>query len=660
MGFLVAGVGGFSSGILLRSVWEFGWEPIVFVGVLALMCGVAWFLVPRRAYTLGAVFCLFVVLGMLRAGNDTPLPSVFAQDLKHRVSYEGIVVADPDLRDASQRVEVRVKSGEVATTMLVVASRSPSVGVGDRVYVAGTLTLPEPFADDNGRIFRYDKYLERDGVRFILNFAFLRVVTPAPWYSISAALARVKHLFLDGLATTLPEPASSLAGGVVIGGKTGLGSDLQNAFVRSGLVQIIVLSGYNVMIVAEWIMAILAFTRLSRRWGAFAGATAVLIFVGIAGLSATALRAALMAMIALYAHATGRTYAASRALLVAVFLMLLYNPLYLAFDPGFGLSVVATAGLIWLVPIIEIRLGFIKNAFFKNAASTTLAAQIAVLPLLLYDTGNLSLVSLPANILAMPIVPLSMGFSALAGLAGILFSPLAPLLGIMSALPAYLTNTYLIWLARESAALPFAAFTLPPFPSWLVLLAYAALIAIASSKRFSATSQLRLAKNASISARSLLFMLGALAALTFFIYRPLFSASIISVSVLEAGKGHAVLIRSPKGDLTLVDTGSDASILRALGETLAPWQRSLDTLILTSDKNAEKGGLSYVINRYHIKKVMSVGGQTIPYGISLPLGDATLTAVAPAVFSLSYGSSSMKISSTSLARTFLSDGNEFR
>ena len=55
-----------------------------------------------------------------------------------------------------------------------------------------------------------------------------------------------------------------------------------------------------------------------------------------------------MAVIALYARATGRSYAASRALLFAVLLMLVWNPLYLVFDPGFGLSVVATAGIIWL------------------------------------------------------------------------------------------------------------------------------------------------------------------------------------------------------------------------------------------------------------------------------------------------------------------------
>jgi competence protein ComEC len=496
MSILIAVVSGFASGVFLRSVFNFSWPVILFIFILAALLSVAAFLKPRQVYSLGAAFCIFISLGMIRTTFiDSSLPDAFARDVKHRVSYDGIVVSDPDVRDANQRVAIRVTSGKDSTTMLAVAPRYPSVAVGDHVRVSGTLEIPQPFADDNGRIFRYDKYLERDGVRFILNFAYLRISEEAPWYSIPAALARVKHSFLNGLQATMPEPYASLAGGVVIGGKSGLGNDLKDAFTRSGLVQIIVLSGYNVMIVAEWIMAALAHTKLPKRWGAVAGACAVLVFVGIAGASATALRAMLMAFIALFARATGRSYAASRALLVVVFLMILWNPLYLVFDPGFGLSVAATAGLIWLAPIIEVAMK--ASGFWKNAIATTLAAQIGVLPLLLYDTGNLSLVSIPANLLTMPIVPLAMGFSALAGFAGILFNSFAPFLGIVLAFPAYLANVYLIFIANESASLPFAAFTLPLFPFWLVLVAYATLIFITSSKRLSMTDQLRFAKKAS-------------------------------------------------------------------------------------------------------------------------------------------------------------------
>jgi competence protein ComEC len=499
MSLLITITSGFASGVFLRSLFTFDWPPIVFALLLAALLGAAAFMKPRLAYTTGAAFCIFLALGMLRASlADTQLPSTFAKNLRHRVSYEGLVVSDPDVRDANQRVEIRVSNATESTVMLAIAPHYPKVAVGDHVHVSGTLFLPEAFLTDGGRVFRYDKYLERDDVRFILNFSYLRVVAEAPWYSLSAMLARIKHSFIDGLTTTLPEPYASLAGGIVIGGKSGLGNDLKDAFIRSGLVQIIVLSGYNVMVVAEWIMAALALTKLKKRWSTIAGICAILIFVGIAGASATALRAMIMAIIALYARATGRTYAAGRALFFVIFLMLVWNPLYLVFDPGFGLSVAATAGLIWLAPLIEKIISFMKNVFWKNAIATTLAAQIAVLPLLLYDTGNLSLVALPVNLLVLPIVPLAMGFSAFAGLAGMIFGSFIPLFGIVLAFPAYLATTYLIFIAQESARLPFAAFTLPLFPFWLVLAAYAALIYIIASKRFSTMLQLRFAKKASI------------------------------------------------------------------------------------------------------------------------------------------------------------------
>ncbi|MFZ1075623.1 MAG: ComEC/Rec2 family competence protein [Minisyncoccia bacterium] len=495
---LIAITAGFAGGVFLRSLFVFSWQPAAFAILVAGLFGIGLVWRPRLAYSLGAVFCICLALGMIRATlADTAAPQSFSSELRHRVSYEGVVVADPDVRDANQRVEVRISNGTATTNMLVVAPRYPSVMVGDTVDVSGTLLTPEPFADDGGRIFRYDKYLQRDGVRFILNFAYMRVAQEAPWYSIPALLARIKHSFLTGLANTLPEPYASLAGGVVIGGKSGLGNDLQNAFTKSGMVQIIVLSGYNVMVVADWVMKLLALTNIRKRWSSAAGALAILVFIGIAGASATALRAALMAFIALYARASGRTYAAGRALLLVVFLMLAWNPLYLVFDPGFGLSVAATVGIIWLAVPIEILLSFIKNAFWKNALATTLAAQIAVLPLLLYDTGNLSFVAIPANLLTLPVVPLTMGLSVLAGIAGMLFSASVPIVGIVLSFPAYLANAYLIFIAQESASLPLAAVTLPPFPFWLVLVAYAALFFIASSKRFSGTLQLTLAKNAS-------------------------------------------------------------------------------------------------------------------------------------------------------------------
>lgn len=495
MGLLSAVVSGFASGIFFRSLFFFSWEPVVFVVILAALFGGAiLFAESRRVYSLAALFFVCVSLGMVRSAvADTPAPEAFTRDLKHRVSYDAIVVSDPDVREKNQRIGIEV--GDVG--MLAVMPLSADVRVGDRVRVYGTLSAPQAFETDNGRTFRYDKYLQTRGIRFLIQYGSIYTKEPAPWYSIPAALARVKHSFLDGLNRALPSPDAALAGGIVIGGKEGLGTALTDAFTRSGLVQIIVLSGYNVMIVAEWVMIFLALLRLPRRLQFFAGGAGLLLFVGIAGISSTAVRAAIMAVIALYARATGRSYAASRALLFAVLLMLIWNPLYLIFDPGFGLSVAATAGIIWLAPIIESRLMRLWP-FWRNAIATTLAAQISVLPLLLYNIGLFSLVALPANLLVNPLVPLAMALAAIAGVVGMTVGSFIPFIATIVGYPVFIITRYFIFIAEKSSALPYAAFNLPLFSFWLVIIAYAALIFVASSKRFSTTDQFKFAKKASI------------------------------------------------------------------------------------------------------------------------------------------------------------------
>lgn len=493
MDILIAVVAGFASGVGVRSVFIFSWPVILFFILVATLFAGAHFFKPRLAYSLGAVFCLCVALGAGRAAlADTPAPNAFLRDVKHRVSYEGIVVGDPDVREKNQRIALVVEKGNEKVGVLAVMPLSARVAVGDRVRVHGTLSLPEAFETDGGRTFRYDKYLQARNIRFLIQFGTIRTEAPAPWYSVPAFLARIKHSFLDGLNRALPKPDSALAGGIVIGGKQGLGTALTDAFTRAGLVQIIVLSGYNVMIVAEWVIAFFALLSLPRRLQFFAGGAALLLFVGIAGISATAVRATLMAVIALYARATGRSYYASRALLVAVLLMLLWNPLYLVFDPGFGLSVAATAGIIWLAPIIEMRLGRLWP-FWKNAVATTLAAQISVLPLLLYNMGLFSLVALPANLLVNPLMPLAMAAAAIAGVVGMTVGPFVPIVATIVGYPVFILMRYVIFIAEKSSALPYAAFTLERFPFLLVLIAYATLVFIVSSKHFSITPQLRFA-----------------------------------------------------------------------------------------------------------------------------------------------------------------------
>jgi competence protein ComEC len=196
---------------------------------------------------------------------------------------------------------------------------------------------------------------------------------------------------------------------------------------------------------------------------------AIVLFMVMVGLSASVLRAGSMAILMLMAMAIGRQYNVMRALLCVAVLMVYVNPYILRYDIGFQFSVMATLGLVIAMPHFETVLA--KRPFLVSIGSffwSTIATQIAVLPLLLYHIGAASVVSLIANVLVLPAVPLGMLLSFTVGVMGFI----DPMLAEVSAFFAYLVLTYITILAAWAASVPFAVITVTYFPGFLVWIYY--------------------------------------------------------------------------------------------------------------------------------------------------------------------------------------------
>lgn len=483
-------IGGFLSGVgyaslLPASTWHAG-----FVLALSFALASGYAVVKRPEILYAIVCCVTMAIGIARALSvPTALPPTFVPLIDTSVALEGVIVAQPDLRETSSRLMVEVDSVDVgegkeakggSEVMRVIASTPPhgAYVIGDRVRVSGTLALPEPFGTDGGRTFAYDKFLAKDGVFGVVQPAHVEVTgrDGSPKYLLMRPLQAAREGFMRALGRALPEPESALAAGLIVGGKQGLGEQLLDDFTVAGLLPIVVLSGYNVMIIAEGILRALAF--LPKRSSLALAAISISLFVLAAGAGASSIRAGLMALMALLARASGRTYAVVRALFVTLVLMVLASPLTLAYDPGLQFSFVATLGLILGNSIVERRIRFIRNDFMRDIVASTVAAQAAVLPLLLYQTGNLSLVSVGANVLVLPVIPAAMAASGIAAAVALVPSAFVDTLSLGTGLPAFALLRYVIIVAEYSAQLPLASVTIPRFPFWIVLVAYALLAVI--------------------------------------------------------------------------------------------------------------------------------------------------------------------------------------
>ncbi len=484
---LFALIGGFLVGVFIRSFVPIGSAFIAFAALLAaaalLLIGIG---AVHRGGLVVAVAFLALAGGIARMDTATLSENpVLTAHLGKKVTIEAIVTDEPDVRDGGVRLSLRVERLITATStvameagVLALVPPHADVSYGDRVRVTGMLRLPEAFDAGLGRQFRYPEFLAKDGIAYQLAFAQVdaRESSVAAWWPKQAALWLKRH-YLAGLRQSLPEPEAGLAGGITVGDKRSIGAELSEDFRRASLIHMVVLSGYNITVVINFIRWLLQTLPHGVQYSGLG--TAVLLFVLMSGGAASAVRAGIMALVAVFARATGRVYLAGRILSVVAFCMVLWNPMYLAFDPSFQLSILATLGLIVFTPIFAERLQWLTERFgLREIAASTLGTQLAVLPLLLYQSGQLSLVAFPANLLALLPIPLAMSASFLAAFGGLLAGPLAPLI----AFPAYLLLAYVVEVAEFFAALPFAAVSVPAFSAWWLVLIYGALLFWASAR----------------------------------------------------------------------------------------------------------------------------------------------------------------------------------
>ena len=257
---------------------------------------------------------------------------------------------------------------------------------------------------------------------------------------------------------TLPEPQSSLLAGLLLGIRREMPASLLEDFSRTGTTHIIALSGYNITIVASVLMAFFGFLTIPRRHSFWLAIIGIVFFVWLAGFQVSLIRAAIMGVLVLVAIRSGRLYSVTNALVFAGALMVLWDPFILLHNVSFQLSFLATMGIIYLFP-------FFKR--FGEILGMTLAAQFMVLPLIGYYFSEFSLISPLANILILPVIPVTMLFGFFSTLAGFLWVPLAQILSI----PAWLLLTYQIKVVEILSRVPFASLELPQFHwLWLVFL----------------------------------------------------------------------------------------------------------------------------------------------------------------------------------------------
>jgi competence protein ComEC len=296
-----------------------------------------------------------------------------------------------------------------------------------------------------------------------------------------SALQRLAGKIRAGLrraASRLPASERGLLPGLVVGDTSAMPEADTADFQRAGLTHLTAVSGANLAIVVAAVFGLLRWTPLSIRGRAWVTAGALVGFVLLARPTPSVLRAAGMGLLALAAIGLGRQRALLPALLATSTALVLFSPA-LATTAGFALSVLATLALLVLAPgwtaALRQRLPP-AMAPLAPALTTPLAAQLACMPVIAAISGTVSLAAVPANLLALPAVPLT----TVLGLLAAVVSQVSPgVAGVLCAI-AGVGCHWLVLVAHTAAHVPLATVTVPSGPAGLVGVTAASAVLVAA------------------------------------------------------------------------------------------------------------------------------------------------------------------------------------
>ncbi len=423
-------------------------------------------------------FCLAQILWVqpaaALAGKTAVLSGVIADEPQQSYgSYYYPVKADS--------ITVNGKPTGVRATVRLKTASPLSARPFDHITAKAALTLP-PAQSGSGYTSRM--YYQSKGV-YLFAAAQSVSVTPASSRPLYYQAIRLRVWISETLERLVGGREGALAAGILIGDTSGLPQSVSDDFSATGISHILAVSGTQVSLLMEYLLLLLAALRLPRRASAVAAMAAVAGFMALTGFSASVMRAGLMGLLCLCGVLVRREADTLNALGFAVLALCAANP-FAAADVGLLLSAFATLGMVLVSPRLyrplRTTFGRLPRAAGFLRAPCALLCETAGATLLTYPVialvfGRVSVVTLAANLLEVPV-------SFFVTLAAAVLAPLAavPALAFLArplALLVRLACALMLWAARGLASLPFAAVSVQ-YGYLNLFLLFAALLAAAS------------------------------------------------------------------------------------------------------------------------------------------------------------------------------------
>lgn len=390
-----------------------------------------------------------VVVGMWRGSSYLQELSMYQKYFGLTVVIEGVVADDPT--HGSRGVALVIKNVEIKHTVhagavYVTTADIQDVIRGQKIAIQGKLS--EGFGSYGATMYR----------------AKVERISPSSDIGIG-----IREWFADRVRQVVGEPASDLGMGFLTGQKSTLPVDLSDALQVAGLTHVVVASGYNLTILVRFARRF--FMRISKFFSGFGSVGLVLGFVAVAGLGPSLERAAIVTLLSLAAWYYGRRFHPLVLLALVASITVCITPSFVWNDLGWALSFLAFFGVMIIAPVLQkFFFGDKKPRAIRQILGETISAHVMTAPLLVGTFGLLSHVAVFANLLVLPLVPLAMLLTFLAGITASL-----PLIGDSLGMLTEWLLGYMISTVHFFASLPWAQSEVE-ISNWIIVGVYAAIV----------------------------------------------------------------------------------------------------------------------------------------------------------------------------------------
>lgn len=403
----------------------------------------------------------------------------------------------------------------------------------------------------------------------------------------------------------LPADPAGLVPALVIGDTSATPAELTAAMTTAGLSHLSAVSGSNVAVVLAAALGLGRVAGVRRRWRPVLAAGALAGFVVLVRPEPSVLRAAVMGSVGLLGLSTGRRRLGLPALSGSVVGLLCWDP-WLARSYGFALSVLATLGLLWLAGPwgrwVSARLPA-RLSGLGPALVLPVAAQVMCAPVVVLLAGNVSLVAVPANLLAAPLVAPATVAGVVVAIVAVVWVPAAAWLAWLAGLPAW----GIALIGRGAAELPGGTLPWPDGPGGALLLTGLTVLALVTGPGAAAAA----VRRPMLALAFLGLLAGALVPVRDVAW-PLAAWRLVACDI---GQGDALVVGRPGGPTVLVDVGPDPGLVDGCLDRLGVG--ALDAIVLTHFHADHVDGLPGVLRSRPVTQVFTSPVDTPPDRVDL-------------------------------------------